>query len=144
VEDILQRLTNNGLAVSPEKCVWKKPKVEFLGYMIGRDGIEMSTDKVDAVLSWKTPNSLTEVQAFLGFTNFYRRFIRNYSKVARPLTELTKKTEQWSWNTEAEAAFQELKKSFTQVPILTHFDPTRPVIIETDASDFAIGVVLSQ
>jgi len=144
VEDVLQRLTNNGLAVSPEKCVWKKPKVEFLGYTIGRDGIEISTDKVDAVLSWKTPNSLTEVQAFLGFANFYRRFIRDYSKVVRPLTELTKKTEQWSWNTEAVAAFQELNKRFTQAPILTHFDPTRPVILETDASDFAIGAVLSQ
>jgi len=135
---------NNGLAVSPEKCVWKKPKVEFLGYTIGRDGIEMSTDKVDAVLSGKTPNLLTEVQAFLGFANFYRHFIRDYSKVARLLTELTKKMEQWSWNTEAEAAFQELKKRFTQAPILTRFDPTRPVILETDASDFAIGAVLSQ
>jgi len=94
VEDVLQRLTNNGLAVSPKKCMWKKPKVEFLRYTIGRDGIEMSTDKVDAVLSWKTLNSLKEVQAFLGFANFYRRFIRDYSKVACPLTELTKKTEQ--------------------------------------------------
>jgi len=72
----------------------------------------MSQEKVDAVLGWKTPRNLTEVQSFLGFANFYRRFIQDYSKVARPLTELTKKEQgkEWSWNLEAEAAFQELKK----------------------------------
>jgi len=106
----------------------------------------MSTGKVEAVLSWKTPNSLTEVQSFLGFANFYRRFIKDYSRVARPLTELTKKEtgRNWSWNEEAGAASRELKHRFTTAPILAHFDPTRPVIMETDASDFAIGAVLSQ
>jgi len=69
--------------------------VEFLGYVIGKEGIKMSNDKVQAVLSWKIPKSLTEVQSFLGFANFYRRFIQDYSKIARPLTELTKKTEKW-------------------------------------------------
>jgi len=91
VKEVLKRLQNNGLAISPEKCVWKTTEVEFLGYVIGRDGIRMSDDKVQAVLHWKTPESLTEVQSYLGFANFYRRFILNYSWVARPLTELTKK-----------------------------------------------------
>jgi len=92
IGEVLQRLQTNGLAVSPEKCVWKAREVEFLGYIIGREGIKMSSDKVDAVLKWKNPESLTEVQSFLGFANFYRRFIKDYSRVARPLTELTKKT----------------------------------------------------
>jgi len=145
VREVLKRLTANGLAVSPEKCVWKAREVEFLGYIIGREGVKMSSDKVDAVLKWKNPESLTEVQSFLGFANFYRRFIKDYSRVARPLTELTKKTAgKWSWNQEAEAAFKELKKRFTTAPILAHFDAQRAVIIETDASDFAIGAVLSQ
>jgi len=144
VKEVLNRLQQNGLAVSPEKCVWKAKEVEFLGYVIGRDGIKMATTKVDAVLSWKTPASLQEVQSFLGFANFYRRFIQDYSRVARPLTELTKKTEKWLWNKEAETAFNDLKKRFTTAPILSHFDPAKPVIIETDASDFAIGAVLSQ
>jgi len=104
----------------------------------------MSKDKVQAVLDWKVPKSLTEVQSFLGFANFYRRFIHDYSKVAQPLTELTKKTEKWEWNYKAERAFEELKQRFTSAPILSHFDAQKPVIIETDASDFAIGAVLSQ
>jgi len=104
----------------------------------------MAQNKVEVVLSWKTHGSLMEVLAFLGFANFYRRFIKDYSWVARPLTELTKKTKQWTWNDEAEAAFEGLKQSFTTAPILAHFDAQKPVIIETDASDFAIGAVLSQ
>jgi len=106
----------------------------------------MSGEKVEAVLGWKSPNSITEVQSFLGFANFYRRFIKDYSRVAKPVTELTKKErgKNWVWTQEAEAAFKELKKRFTTAPILAHFDPTRPVIIETDASDFALGAVLSQ
>jgi len=144
VKEVLSRLQQNGLAVSPEKCVWKTEEVEFLGYVIGRNGIRMSTDKVDAVLSWKAPNSLTGVQSFLGFANFYRRFIQDYSWIARPLTELTKKTGKWAWNEEAGKAFEELKQRFTTAPVLAHFDPAKPVIIETDASDFAIGAVLSQ
>jgi len=72
VKEVLSRLQQNGLAVSPEKCVWKTEEVEFLGYVIGRNGVRMSTEKVDAILNWKAPNSLTEVQSFLGFANFYR------------------------------------------------------------------------
>jgi len=91
VREVLKRLQSNNLALSPEKYAWKAHEVEFLGYIIRRDGIKMAKGKVDAVLIWRTPSSLTEVQAFLGFANFYRCFIQNYSRVARPLTELTKK-----------------------------------------------------
>jgi len=146
VTEVFQRLRDNGLAVSPEKCVWRAQEVEFLGYVIGREGIKMANNKVEAVLSWKTPGSLTEVQLFLSFANFYQCFIKDYSKVARPLAELTKKNEgkKWAWNEEAEAAFLDLKRRFTTAPILSHFDAARPVIIEIDASDFAIEAVLSQ
>jgi len=146
VKQVLKRLQTNSLAISPEKCVWKVKEVEFLGYIIGRDGIKMSGEKVEAVLGWKSPNSITEVQSFLGFADFYRRFIKDYSRVAKPLTELTKKErgKNWAWPQEAEAAFKELKKRFTTAPILAHFDPAKPVIVETDGSDFALGAVLSQ
>jgi len=145
VKEVLARLQENWLAVSPDKCVWKTQEVEFLGYVIGREGIKMAKGKVEAVLEWKPPVSLTEVQSFLGFANFYRRFIQDYSRVARPLTELTKgDKKEWKWNPQAEEAFQELKRRFTMAPILAHFDATKPVIIETDASDFAIGAILSQ
>jgi len=146
VKEVLKRLQAKGLAISPGKCVWKAEEVEFLGYIIGSNGIKMSEEKVQAVLGWKTPSSLIEVQSFLGFTNFYWRFIKNYSRVAKPLTELTKKEKgkEWAWNQEAEAAFKNLKHEFTTPPILAHFDPAKPVIIETDALDFALGAVLSQ
>jgi len=145
VKDVLERLRKNGLAVLPEKCTWSAQEVEFLGYVIGRKGVEMSPGKIEAVLAWETPRSVTEVQSFLGFANFYRRFIQDYSRVARPLTELTRKTDkEWSWTPEAGKAFQELKERFTSAPILAHFDAQQPEVIETDASDFTIGAVLSQ
>jgi len=122
VKEVLERLQTHGLAVSPEKCVWKTQEVEFLGYVIGRNGIAMSQEKVEAVLSWEEPKSLSKTQSFLGFTNFYRRFIEDYLRVGQPLTELTKKTEKWSWNPEPGKAFNELKKRFTMAPIQAHFD----------------------
>jgi len=109
VRNTLKRLQENGLAVSADKCVWRSMEVEFLGYVLGRNGVQMSQEKVKAVLNWETPRSLTEVQSFLGFANFYGRFIQDYSRVARPLTELTKKRNKWTWNEEAETAFKDLK-----------------------------------
>jgi len=146
VKEVLKRLQENGLVVSLEKCVWKAQEVEFLGYVIGRDGIKMAREKVEAVLEWKTPDSLTEVQSFLGFANFYWCFIQNYSRIARPLAEPTKKEGKgkWAWDQEAQAAFEELKQRFTTAPILAHFDPARTAIIEFDASDLALGAILSQ
>jgi len=106
----------------------------------------MAEEKVKAVLEWKSLASLVETQSFLGFANFYRRFINDFSRVARPITELTKATttKDWKWTAEAEQAFSELKHCFTSAPILAHFEPQRPVIVETNASDFTLGAVLSQ
>jgi len=146
VREVLKRLQANKLTVSAEKCIWKVQEVEFLGYVIRRNRISMSTEKVEGVLNWNTLNSVTEVQAFLGFANFYRRFIQDYFKIAKPLTELTKKEagKNWVWNLEAEAAFKKLKEYCTTAPILAHFDPAKPVIIKIDVSNFTIGAILSQ
>ncbi|KFZ16177.1 hypothetical protein V501_02352, partial [Pseudogymnoascus sp. VKM F-4519 (FW-2642)] len=93
---------------------------------------------------WPTPTTVKEVQAFLGFANFYRRFIAGYSKVAQSLTELTRKDLAFEWTAKAESAFQELKAKFTEAPILATFDPAKKIILETDSSDFAIGACLNQ
>jgi hypothetical protein len=145
VKEVLKRLEENGLVISPEKCVWGKNKVEFLGYIISEDGIEMAKDKVETVLVWEPPKSLKETQAFLGFANFYRRFIKDFSKICRPLTESTNgDAKKWEWTIAMGLAFDELKRRFTTTPILRHFDPRKVCVVETDASDFALGAVLSQ
>jgi hypothetical protein len=106
----VQRLTDNKLAVEPAKCVWRCTEVEFLLYIINRDGIKMSQEKVEAVLNCKYPTSLNKVQFFFGFVNFYRHFIRDYSRVARPLAELTKgEANVWKWTDEGARACDELK-----------------------------------
>ncbi|MCQ8811502.1 hypothetical protein NQU36_26180, partial [Escherichia coli] len=84
-----------------------------------------------------------DVQSFLGFANFYRRFIRGYSEICVPLTRLTKKDSPWDFSAPCQAAFNRLKTAFTEAPVLTHFEPDLPRIVETDASDYAIAAILS-
>ena len=96
------------------------------------------------MLEWDAPETVKDIQSFLGFANFYRQFIEGYSKLTRPLTDLTKKSVKFFWSTEFDKAFPELKSRFTSVLILRHFDPHLPCIIECDVSDFAIGAILLQ
>jgi hypothetical protein len=106
----------------------------------------MSPIKVKSIKDWAEPRSVKNVQQFLGFANFYRRFNDGFSKVARPLTELTKQEakKKFTWSEGAGSAFTTLKRLFTQAPILVHFHPEKPTVVETDASDFALSAVLSQ
>lgn len=144
VREVLRRLMEYRLALAPDKCEWHVSTVEFLGYIISAEGISMAQDKVQTILDWEVPTSVKDVQSFMGFANFYRRFIKNFSMIAKPLTDLTKKTNSWEWNRQAQWSFEELKRRFTSAPILRHYDPSLQCIVETDASDFAIGGVLSQ
>ena len=105
VKLVLARLKEYNLLLKPEKCEFHKTQVEFLGYIIGTHGIRMDQAKVATVLDWPTPTSVKNVQAFLGFANFYRRFIEGYSKIAQPLTELTRKDLTFEWTAKAETAF---------------------------------------
>lgn len=144
-EEVLRRLKANSLAINPKKCVWATSKVEYLGYIISDQGIQMSKDKVDCIINWQEPASLKGTQSFVGFTNFYRRFIKNFSAIARPLTASLKlDVKSWSWTPAMAHSFQKLKEAFMTAPILAHFDPEKPTTVETDASDFALGGVMSQ
>ena len=104
----------------------------------------MNQEKIRTVVKWEAPDSVKGVQSFLGFASFYWRFIEGYSKFTRPLTDLTKKSEKFFSSDVCVRAFEELKQRFTSPPILRHYDPELPCIIESDASDFTIGTVLSQ
>ncbi|RAL58494.1 hypothetical protein DID88_005198 [Monilinia fructigena] len=145
VSSILESLAKVDLLCKPSKCEFHVTETEFLGFTVSSQGLKMSKDKVKAVLEWKQPNTIKELQSFLGFVNFYRRFIRGYSGIATSLTNLTKKNQgSFEWTVEAQEAFDTLKQAVAKEPILLTFDPEKPIIVETDSSDFAIGAVLSQ
>ncbi len=145
VRMVLQRLIANQLYAKTEKCEFHQSTVSFLGYVISSGGVAMDKRKVRALVNWPRPHSVKELQRFLGFANFYRRFIRNFSTVAAPLTSMSKKGPQrLVWTPRATSAFQELRKRFTTAPILRHPDPELEFIVEVDASSTGIGAVLSQ
>ena len=149
---IMQRLLEAGLYLKPEKCEFHKQTVRYLGLIISTKGISMDEDKGETVRNWnrekKTENgwlnNLIDIQQFLGFCNYYRRFIPKYSEKAEPLTRLTKKDEPSVWEAEQQLAFETMVTAFTTVPALRHFDHEREVLIETDASDYVSAGVLSQ
>ncbi|KAI2664272.1 Transposon Tf2-9 polyprotein [Labeo rohita] len=144
VRRVLQRLLENRLFVKAEKCVFHVKSVTFLGHVVSADGISMDLAKVRAVIDWPIPDSRTALQRFLGFANFYRRFIRNFSQVAAPLTALTSTQTRFVWSESAQEAFDKLKKLFSSAPILITPDTTHQFIVEVDASNVGVGAVLSQ
>ena len=103
----------------------------------------MDEAKVKVIQDWPIPRKVKDIQSFLGFANFYRRFIRDYSKITIPLTRLTRKGIPWEWSDKAQSAFEDLKKAFTSAPILTHWIPDAPIVVETDASDYALAAIVS-
>ena len=110
VEEVIRRLEKNDLYIKPEKCKWKVREVDFLGVVIGPEGIKMEKKKVKGVLEWPMPKCVKDIQKFLGLANYYRRFIEGFATVARPLHNLVKKNKKWEWTEKEEKAFQELKE----------------------------------
>ncbi len=141
---MLQRLLENGLYVKAEKCAFHAQSVPFLGYILSSEGVRMDPAKVQAVIDWPTPDSRKALQRFLGFANFYRRFIRNFSQLAAPLTALTSTRMTFRWSNAADSAFSKLKSCFVSAPILVAPDPSRQFVVEVDASEVGVGAVLSQ
>ena len=144
VRAVLQKLAEAGLFASPGKCEFSVSQTSFLGFIVGADGISMDPAKLDAIHKWESPTCVRDVQCFLGFANFYRRFIHRYSYKCRMLYDLLRKGTKFSWTPACEKAFLDLKEAFTTAPILRHFDPSLETILETDASDFVASGVLSQ
>ena len=159
VKEVLKRLKEHQLYVNLRKSTFHSDRTEYLGYIVTPDGISIDKTRISAITNWPIPKNVHEVREFVGFINYYRRFIPNFSHLAEPLTALTKKGPEQAkrgrklkqeelvpieLSSDATNAFQSLKDSFLNTPILTHFDPTRPTILETDASGRAICGILSQ
>jgi hypothetical protein len=144
VKKVLTRLREYGLTCKLSKCEFHATSTSFLGFIISPDGISMEPDRVAAITEWPIPTSVHDIQIFLGFANFYRRFIHGYSRVTAPMTSLLRKNQRFEWSSLAQEAFDELKRRFTTAPVLRHFDPDLSIRLHTDASSFAISGILSQ
>ncbi|MBW0579242.1 hypothetical protein O181_118957, partial [Austropuccinia psidii MF-1] len=144
VASVLQRLRDNNLFAKASKCVFHSSSVKYLGYVVSSEGLKLDSSKVQQVLNWPQLKNIKALQLFLGFANFYCCFIKNYSKTFSALTSLLKKDSPFIFNKEALSQFQILKEAFTNAPILSHFNPSLPAIVENDASYYALGAVQSQ
>ena len=141
---MLTKLREAGIQADVDKCEFHVSETKYLGLIISVDGIKMDPAKVDAIKQWDSPTCVQEVRSFIGFCNFYRQFIKDFSKIAGPLNTLTKKDVKFAWTEECELAFKRLKQQVCEAPILNHFDPSKQCHVETDSSDYVSAGVLSQ
>ena len=142
--EVLEVLQKNDLFLKPSKCEFYKQKIGFLGMIVKHRKITMEPSKLKGISEWPVPTTVKQVCSFLGFGNFCRKFIRKYLEITRPLNDLLKKDHPFNWTPETQKAFLELKRRFTEEPVLMMPDPTRPFQIESDASKYASGAVLTQ
>ena len=144
MRDVLNRFEEAGLKLKLKKCDFLKEKLKYLGHVISENGIEPNDDNVRAIRDLSVPTTVREVRSFLGAAGYYRKFIENYAKLAKPLTALTRKNQRFYWDEETQQAFDTLKVRLTTAPILAYADPTKPYKLYTDASQYAVGAVLTQ
>lgn len=167
---VLNRLRDFGLKLSPEKCQFFRKSVRYLGHIVSENGVETDPNKITALTSWPRPNNISELKSFLGFTGYYQRFVRDYSKIAKPLNDLTagyvlakkkkhdntskgqrsfpnvdlKKPFNEKWTPSCEEAFKTLIERLTTAPVLGFADSKQPYILHTDASLHGLGAALYQ
>jgi Reverse transcriptase (RNA-dependent DNA polymerase)/RNase H-like domain found in reverse transcriptase len=143
VSKVLKRLQKHGLYANGKKCDFYSESVDHLGHMIRPNGLQMDSAKVKVIQDWPKPQKAKDIQSFLGFANFYRQYIHNYSDIVVPLTCLTRKDIPWNFDESCKLAFLTLKQAFISAPVLTHYKPGCPLVIETDASNYALAAILS-
>jgi hypothetical protein len=144
IEQVLLVLRKEQLYANLEKCTFCTDKLVFLGFVVSTHGIEVDESKIEAIKNWPTPINVSQVRSFHGLASFYRRFVKDFSAIASPLNELTRKNVQFVWGQSQENAFQELKKRLTEAPLLALPDFTKAFEVECDASGIGIGGVLMQ
>jgi len=141
---VLKWLRKKDLFLKPEKCIFNAREVEYLGFIMKPNEISMDPMKLAGIKDWIPPKTVKGIRSFLGFSNFYQRFIGNYAEITKPLNELTKKTKFFEWSQECQMAFENLKKKFLEEPILIIPDLLKQFFVESDTSKWATGAVLQQ
>ena len=141
---ILSRLREAGLKLKPRKCKLLCEQVRFLGHVVSVKGVSTDPEKIRAIIDWPTPTCVKDVRSFLGMAGYYRRFIREFSTVARPMNKLLEKDVPFAWTEDVDGSFQVLKKALSSAPILSFPDFNLPFLVDTDASNSGLGAVLSQ
>jgi RNase H-like domain found in reverse transcriptase/Reverse transcriptase (RNA-dependent DNA polymerase) len=141
---VLQQLREHNLFLKPKKCEFNKMTMEYLGLIIQEGKLLMDPVKLSGIGDWPTPNTVKQVQEFLGFANFYRQFIKKFSKLVLPLNNLLQKDMKFDWNHKCQKAFETLKGRFLQEPVLMMTDHSKPFQIKSDTSKYASGAVLTQ
>ena len=144
IEEVFIRLQQASLSLNRKKCHFVKQEIEYLGHLISGIGIRPNPEKVRAIQTLDPPTSVKQVRSFLGLASYYRSFVPQFSVIARPLTQLTRKNITFSWNDDAQQSFEYLKTKLTEAPVLAYPDVSRPYSLYTDASDFAVGGILTQ
>jgi len=141
---MLNKLEQNDLYLKPEKCDFKQKEIDYLGVIVRNGKLQMDPKKLKGVADWPKPNTPMEIRKFLGFTGYYQYFIQGYSKIARPLLDLTKKAVIWDWGESQQRAFEELKTRMCSRPVLTQPNFDKPFFLQTNASAYGVGAILSQ
>ena len=144
LEDVLRRLRQANLKLSPKKCLLFQQEVPFLGHVVGEDGVRTDPLKVRAVAEWPVPTNVGEVRSFVGLCTYYRRFVKDFASIAAPLHHLTRKGARFLWDAECQTAFERLKEALVNAPVLPYPDPACPYIVDCDACAEGVGAVLSQ
>ena len=140
---VLERLEEANLRLNKDKCYYMKESIEFLGHRIDRHGLHPTEDKIKALRDAPTPKNMPELRSFLGIVNYYSKFLPNLSSKLSPLYNLLRKQSRWSWTAQHESAFQQAKNALQQDSLLVHFDPSKPIVLACDASQYGLGAVLS-
>ena len=144
LEEVFERLQKANLKLKISKCEFMKKQLNYLGHIISDDGISVDSDKVAAVQNMQPPKTIRDVRSFLGMASYYRKYVPNFSKIAKPLNALTRKHAKFNWTAEAQSAFDTLKQSLLEAPVLAFPDISKPFKLYTDASQYALGAVLMQ
>ncbi|UYV84069.1 hypothetical protein LAZ67_X001057 [Cordylochernes scorpioides] len=141
---VLSCLQQAGLTINPDKCLFGSTRIKILGHVVDKDGIQPDSEKVEAIKKFPVPKSVCDIQSYLGLCSYYRRFIKNFSKIAAPLQILLKKDQKFIWTQEQKDSFESLKKALMQKPVLGHFKESAITKLHTDASSYGLGAVLVQ